>query len=81
MLYDNLTSALHGRIWDGKEKLLEAVSALLRSVGKIMTSKWEEATIKTVHLLLQVHVYNNFWYKIDCSMKRDTIMRLVRKNF
>ncbi|VDK85675.1 unnamed protein product [Litomosoides sigmodontis] len=46
MLYDNLTSALRGRIWDGKEKLIEAISALLRSAGKTLSSKWDEATVK-----------------------------------
>lgn len=53
MLYDNLTSALHGRIWDGKEKLIEAISALLLSAGKILASKWDEATVKMVHLVLK----------------------------
>ncbi|EFO27762.2 hypothetical protein LOAG_00726 [Loa loa] len=46
-LYDSLISALHGRIWDGKEKLIEAISALLRSSGKNLASKWDETTIET----------------------------------
>ncbi|VDK69522.1 unnamed protein product [Onchocerca ochengi] len=52
LLYDNLTSALHGRIWDGKEKLIEAISALLRSAGKNLALKWNEATIETKFLPL-----------------------------
>ncbi|CAG9538848.1 unnamed protein product [Cercopithifilaria johnstoni] len=52
MLYDNLTNALHGRIWDGKEKLIEAISALLHSSGKILASKWDEATVKMKFLPL-----------------------------
>ncbi|KAL3985719.1 Proteasome stabiliser family protein [Acanthocheilonema viteae] len=52
MLYDNLTSVLHGRIWDGKEKVIEAISALLRSAGKILASKWDETTVKTKFLPL-----------------------------
>uniref|UniRef100_A0A915PHK3 ARM repeat superfamily protein n=1 Tax=Setaria digitata TaxID=48799 RepID=A0A915PHK3_9BILA len=46
MLYDNLTNALRGRLWKGKEKLVEAVSALLRSAGKNLALKWNEATIE-----------------------------------
>lgn len=53
MLYDNLTSVLHGRIWDGKEKLIEAINVLLRSTGKSLASRWNETTIERVYLLLK----------------------------
>lgn len=57
MLYDNLTSALHGRIWDGKEKLIEAISALLRSTGKKLASKWDKNTVETVCLLFSLSFF------------------------
>ncbi|MCP9264700.1 hypothetical protein DINM_022843 [Dirofilaria immitis] len=46
ILYDNLTNALRGRIWNGKEKLIEAISALLRSAGKNLVLKWDEITVE-----------------------------------
>ncbi|VDM08398.1 unnamed protein product [Wuchereria bancrofti] len=52
MLYDNLTNALCGRVWDGKEKLIEAIRALLFSAGKNLASKWDETTVETKFLPL-----------------------------
>ncbi|KAM3717041.1 Proteasome adapter and scaffold protein [Dirofilaria immitis] len=52
ILYDNLTNALRGRIWNGKEKLIEAISALLRSAGKNLVLKWDEITVEAKFLLL-----------------------------
>ncbi|VIO98641.1 Uncharacterized protein BM_BM3047 [Brugia malayi] len=52
MLYDNLTNALRGRIWDGKEKLVEAIRALLFSAGKNLASKWDETTVEMKFLPL-----------------------------
>uniref|UniRef100_A0A158Q7N0 Non-specific serine/threonine protein kinase n=1 Tax=Elaeophora elaphi TaxID=1147741 RepID=A0A158Q7N0_9BILA len=44
ILFDNLTSAMNSRMWDGKEKLMEATIALLRSAGKNLASKWDQQT-------------------------------------
>lgn len=48
MLYDTVTGALQGRVWNGKEKLLEAVSAVLRSSGGKSALKWDEVTTEKV---------------------------------
>uniref|UniRef100_F1KQ69 Proteasome-associated protein ECM29 n=1 Tax=Ascaris suum TaxID=6253 RepID=F1KQ69_ASCSU len=43
-IYTTLTSMLSGRLWDGKVKVIQAITALLQSAGEKLAAEWAKTS-------------------------------------